>query len=141
MRKSKFSESQIVWILKEAEAGVPIPDLLRRHGISKTTFFEWRSKYAGASVSDVKRLRKLEGEHAKLKRMYAELALQNTAIKDVLARKWKRRPRNDRPRKMGLQAPVRRVVGLPDAAGIRFAVGRTRHIRLLCMTHGRSQGR
>ena len=88
MRKSKFNESQIVGILKEAEAGAPIPDLLRRHGISKTTFFKWRSKYAGASVSDVKRLRELEGENAKLKRMYADLALENAAIKDVLARKW-----------------------------------------------------
>ena len=88
MRKSKFNESQIVGILKEAEAGVPISDLLRRHEISKTTFFKWRSKYAGASVSDVKRLRELEGENAKLKRMYAELALENAAIKDVLARKW-----------------------------------------------------
>lgn len=88
MRKSKFNESQIVGILKEAEAGVPIADLLRQHAISKTTFFKWRSKYAGASVSDVKRLRELEGENAKLKRMYAELALENAAIKDVLARKW-----------------------------------------------------
>ena len=88
MRQSKFNESQIVGILKEAEMGVPLPDLLRRHGIGKTTFFRWRSKYAGASVSDVKRLRELEGEHAKLKRMYAELALENAAIKDVLARKW-----------------------------------------------------
>ena len=69
MRKSKFNESQIVGILKETESGVPVVDLLRRHGISKTTFFKWRSKYAGASVADVKRLRELEGENAKLKRM------------------------------------------------------------------------
>ena len=96
MRKSKFTESQVVGILEEAESGVPVADLLRRHGISRTTFFKWRSKYAGASVADVKRLRELEGENAKLKRMYADLALENAAIKDVLARKLSRRPRNDR---------------------------------------------
>ena len=87
MRKSKFSESQIVGILKEADAGIPVADLLRRHGVSKATFFKWRSKYAGASVADVRRLRELEAENATLKRMYADLALENAAIKDVLARK------------------------------------------------------
>ena len=87
MRKSKFSETQIVGILKEAEAGVAVNDLLRTQGISRATFFKWRSKYGGASVSDVTRLRELEAENAKLKRMYADLALENAAIKDVLARK------------------------------------------------------
>jgi putative transposase len=87
MRKSKFSESQIVAILKEAESGIPVADLLRRHAVSKATFFKWRGKYAGATVNDVKRLRELEAENAKLKRMYADLALENAAIKDVLARK------------------------------------------------------
>ena len=87
MRKSKFSETQIVGILKDAEAGVAVNDLLRTHGISRATFFTWRSKYGGASVSDVTRLRELEAENAKLKRMYADLALENAAIKDVLARK------------------------------------------------------
>jgi putative transposase len=66
---------------------VPVPDLLRKHGISKATFFKWRSKYGGASVSDVRRLRELEAENANLKRMYADLALENAAIKDVLNRK------------------------------------------------------
>jgi putative transposase len=87
MRKSKFNETQIVGILKEAEGGMPVADLLRKHGISKATFFKWRSKYGGASVSDVKRLRELEAENAQLKRMYADLALENAAIKDVLHRK------------------------------------------------------
>jgi putative transposase len=87
MRKSKFSESQIVGLLREADSGVPIAELLRKHGVSKSTYFKWRSKYGGASVSDVKRLRELEAENAKLKRMYADLALENAAIKDVLNRK------------------------------------------------------
>ena len=87
MRKSKFSETQIVGILKDAESGVPVADLLRKYGVSKATFFKWRGKYGGASVADVKRLRELEAENAKLKRMYADLALENAAIKDVLNRK------------------------------------------------------
>jgi putative transposase len=87
MRKSKFSETQIVEMLKDAESGMPITDLVRKHGVSKATFFRWRSKYGGASVADVKRLRELEVENAKLKRMYADLALENAAIKDVLNRK------------------------------------------------------
>ena len=87
MRKSKFSETQIVGILKDAESGVPVDSLLRKHGISRGTFFKWRSKYGGASVSDVKRVRELEAENTKLKRMYADLALENAAIKDVLNRK------------------------------------------------------
>ena len=76
MRKSKFSETQIVGILQEAEAGVAVNDLLRTHGISRATFFKWRSKYGGASVSNVTRLRELDAENAKLKRMYADLALE-----------------------------------------------------------------
>ena len=84
MRKSRFTEEQIVAILK---AGVPVADLLRRHGISRATYFTWRSKYAGTSVAELRRLKELEAENTKLKRMYAELALENTAIKDVLQRK------------------------------------------------------
>ena len=88
MRKSKFSESQIVAILKEAEAGVPVPQLIRKHGVSRSTIFTWKSKYGGATVPELRRVKELEAENAKLKRMYADLALENTAIKDVLSRKW-----------------------------------------------------
>ena len=87
MKKSRFTESQIIAVLKEGEAGVPVTEIARKHGISKATYFNWRSRYAGASVSELKKLKELEGENAKLKRMYADLALENTAIKDVLSRK------------------------------------------------------
>lgn len=87
MKKSKFSESQIVGVLKEGECGVPVAQVLRRHGISHATYYKWKAKYGGASVAELKRLRELEGENAKLKRMYADLALENAAIKDVLSRK------------------------------------------------------
>jgi putative transposase len=87
MRKSRFSEEQIVSILKEAEAGVPVADLLRRYGISRSTYFIWRSKYAGATVAELRRVKELEAENTRLKRMYAELAMENAAIKDVLQRK------------------------------------------------------
>lgn len=87
MRKSKFSESQIVAILKEGEAGVPVGQILRKHGISRGTYYDWKSKYAGAGVAELRRLRELEAENARLKRMYADLALENAAIEDVLSRK------------------------------------------------------
>lgn len=87
MRKSRFTEAQIVEILKAGEAGVPINDLIRKHGISRSTYFNWRAKYGGVSVSELKRIKDLEAENARLKRMYAELALENAAIKDVRNRK------------------------------------------------------
>jgi len=87
MRKSRFSEALIAEILKEGESGVPINDLIRKHGISRPTYFNWRAKYGGVAVSELKRMKDLESENAKLKRMYADLALENTAIKDVLSRK------------------------------------------------------
>jgi len=88
MRKSKYSESQIVAILKEGEAGMAVAEVCRKHGISAATWYAWKSKYAGATVSDLTRMRELEAENARLKRMYADLALENTAMKEVLAKKW-----------------------------------------------------
>jgi len=84
MRKSKFSESTIVTLLKEAEAGRKVADICREHGISTATFYQWRSKYGGMEASDIKRLKELQEENEKLKRMYAEMALENRAIKDLL---------------------------------------------------------
>ena len=86
MRKSKFSENKIVSLLKEAEAGRKVSDICREHGISNATFYQWRSKYAGMEASDIKRLKELEEENAKLKRMYADMALENQAIKDLLGK-------------------------------------------------------
>ena len=88
MRKSRFSEAQIVAVLKEGEAGVAVAEILRKHGISRNTYFNWKSKYGGTTVNELRRLRELEAENTKLKRMYAELALENAALKDVVNRKW-----------------------------------------------------
>lgn len=84
MRKSKFSESTIVTLLKEAEAGRKVADICREHGISTATFYQWRSKYGGMEASDIKRLKEIKEGNEKLKRMYAEMALENRAIKDLL---------------------------------------------------------
>jgi putative transposase len=73
--------------LKDGDAGIPLAEVVRKHGISRATYFTWKSKYAGATIADVKRMKELEAENAKLKRMYADLALENAAIKDVLSRK------------------------------------------------------
>jgi putative transposase len=87
MRRSRFTEEQILAVLKEGEAGLPVAEILRKHGISRNTYFNWMAKYGGATLHELRRLRELELENAKLKRMYAELALENAAIKDVLSRK------------------------------------------------------
>ena len=85
--KKRFSEEQIIGFLKEADAGMPVVELCRKHGFSDSSFYTWRAKFGGVTVSDAKRLKALEEENSKLKRMYAELALENAAIKDVLSRK------------------------------------------------------
>ena len=87
MRKSKFTESQIVGILGEGEAGLPVAEVCRKHGISNALYYQWKSKYSGVSVSELKRIRELESENSRLKKMYADLALENESIKDVLSRK------------------------------------------------------
>lgn len=87
MRKSQFTESQILAILAEGEAGLPVAEICRKYGISNPTYYQWKSKYAGMSVNELKRVKELEAENSRLKRMYADLALENAAIKDVLSRK------------------------------------------------------
>jgi putative transposase len=87
MKKSKFTESQIVAVLKQGDAGVPVKDLCRKTGISSATYYQWKSKYGGMEASDLRRVRELEAENAKLKRMYAELALDVAAMKDLIAKK------------------------------------------------------
>jgi putative transposase len=87
MKKSRFTEAQIVAILKEGEAGRPVAELLRKHEISSATYYAWKSKYGGLSASELKRLKELEAENAKLKRLYADLALKNHALRDLIDRK------------------------------------------------------
>jgi putative transposase len=87
VKKSRFTESQIVAVLNEGETGMSVAELRRKHGISNVTYYLWKSKYSGVQVSELQRLRELEAENAKLKRMYLDLALENSAVKDVLNRK------------------------------------------------------
>lgn len=87
MRTSKFSETQIVALLKQADAGMAVKDVCRQAGISAATYYQWKSKYGGLEASELKRVKDLEAENARLKRLYAELALDNAALKDLIAKK------------------------------------------------------
>ena len=87
MKKSKFTESQIVSILKEQDAGLKVDQICRNHGISSATFYKWKSKYSGMCVSDLKRMKELEQELSQYKKIYAELAHENYALKDVIEKK------------------------------------------------------
>lgn len=87
MQQHKFTEEQIINILKEAEAGTPVQELVRRHGIGQTTFYKWRAKYEGMTPDSLTHLRMLESENIQLKRMYADLSLEHQALKDILRKK------------------------------------------------------
>ncbi len=87
MRQSRFSETQIFAILKEAEAGLAVTEVCRKHGVSSATYYKWKAKYGGLDASELKRIKELEAENAKLKRMFADLALENTALKDLIEKK------------------------------------------------------
>lgn len=88
MKKSKFSDSQIMAILKQAEAGSPVPELCREHGMSSATFYKWRSKYGGMDASMMARLKELEEENRRLKKMYAEERLKAEIVQEALTKKW-----------------------------------------------------
>lgn len=88
MKKTRFSESQIINILKEGESGaMNVPDLCRLHGVGQSTYYNWKSKYGGMQASDLSKMRELEAENAKLKKMFADVSLQNMALKDIVEKK------------------------------------------------------
>jgi putative transposase len=88
MKKIRFSESQILNILKEQEHGSKVADICRKHGISDATFYNWKNKYSGMTVNELKRLKELEYENSRLKRMFADISLENAALKDIVSKKF-----------------------------------------------------
>jgi putative transposase len=88
MKRSRFSEEQVIAILKEQESGVATADVCRRHGISSATFYKWKAKFGGLEVSDARRLRALEEENARLKRLLADAMLDNAMLKEIAGKKW-----------------------------------------------------
>ena len=88
MKKSRFTDSQIIAVLKQAEAGTPVPELCREHSISSATFYKWRSKFGGMEVSMVGRMKELEEENRRLKKMYAEAQLSADLLKEAMSKKW-----------------------------------------------------
>ena len=88
MKRGRFTEEQMIGILREQEAGMKVTELCRKHGISEPTFYAWKAKFGGMSVSDAKRLKQLEDENAKLKKLLAETMLDNAVLKDITSRKW-----------------------------------------------------
>lgn len=88
MKISRFTDSQIMQILKQAEAGISVPELCREHGISSATFYKWRARHGGMDASTVSRLKELEDENRRLKKMYAEVQLQADVLKEAMAKKW-----------------------------------------------------
>jgi putative transposase len=87
MKRARFSEQQILRVLKEVEGGRAVKEICREYGISETTYYNWKAKYGGMEASDIKRLKELEGENRRLKQLYAEVSLENRALKDAIAKK------------------------------------------------------
>ncbi len=126
MTTSRFTDSQIIAILKQAEAGTPVPELCREHGMSSASFYKWRAKYGGMDAGLMSRMKELEAENARLKRMYAEERLKAEILKEAIEKKWRShlidvRWHNERPRNLHpvLAWLAMRLASARNATGIR----------------------